>query len=153
MAGELVNIETIRAARERIDDVIYHSPRPYSLNLSRLCGCEIYCKLDHLQVTGSFKERGARNALAQLAPDQQKRGVIAASAGNHAQALAYQGKLLGIPATVVMPKFAPLIKVNNCQKLGANVVLHGTDFGEAKACAHQIANRPSPYNVGPPHCT
>ena len=100
---------------------------------------EIFCKLDNLQRTGSFKERGARNALAQLSVDQQKRGVIAASAGNHAQALAYQGKLLGIPATVVMPKFAPLIKVSNCQKLGANVVLHGKDFGEAKARAHEIA--------------
>ncbi len=100
---------------------------------------EIYCKLDNLQRTGSFKERGARNALAQLPPEQQKRGVIAASAGNHAQALAYQGKLLGVPATVVMPKFAPLIKVNNCQKLGATVVLHGQDFGEAKARAHEIA--------------
>jgi len=100
---------------------------------------EIFCKLDNLQRTGSFKERGARNALAQLSPDQQKRGVIAASAGNHAQALAYQGSLLGIPATVVMPKFAPLIKVSTCQQLGANVVLHGTDFGEAKARAHEIA--------------
>jgi threonine dehydratase len=92
-----------------------------------------------LQRTGSFKERGARNALAQLSADQQKRGVIAASAGNHAQALAYQGSLLGIPATVVMPKFAPLVKINNCQKLGATVVLHGRDFGEAKAHAHEIA--------------
>ena len=100
---------------------------------------EIFCKLDNLQRTGSFKERGARNALAQLSPDQQKRGVIAASAGNHAQALAYQGRLLGIPATVVMPKFAPLIKVSTCQQLGANVLLHGTDFGEAKASAHEIA--------------
>jgi threonine dehydratase len=96
--------------------------------------------LEYLQRTGSFKERGARNALAQLPPDQKKRGVIAASAGNHAQALAYQGKLLGIPATVVMPKFAPLIKVTNCQKLGATVVFHGNDFGEAKAFAHEIAN-------------
>ncbi len=69
----------------------------------------------------------------------KKRGVIAASAGNHAQALAYQGKLLGIPATVVMPQYAPLIKVNNCQKLGANVVLYGKDFAEAKAPALQIA--------------
>ncbi len=100
---------------------------------------EIYCKLDNLQRTGSFKERGARNALAQLPAEQQKRGVIAASAGNHAQALAYQGKLLGIPATVVMPKFAPLIKVSNCQKLGATVVMHGQDFGEAKTHAHEIA--------------
>jgi len=100
---------------------------------------KIFCKLDNLQRTGSFKERGARNALAQLSRDQQKRGVIAASAGNHAQALAYQGRLLGIPATVVMPRFAPLIKVSTCQQLGATVVLHGTDFGEARAHAHKIA--------------
>ena len=100
---------------------------------------EIYCKLDNLQRTGSFKERGASNALSQLSPEQKKRGVIAASAGNHAQALAYQGKLLGVPATVVMPKFAPLIKVSNCQKLGATVVMFGKDFGEAKAHAHELA--------------
>ena len=100
---------------------------------------EIYSKLDCLQRTGSFKERGARNALAQLSPAQQKKGVIAASAGNHAQALAYQGRLLGVPATVVMPKFAPLIKITNCQKLGATVVLHGKDFAEAKTHAHEIA--------------
>src|SRR5438046_7713385 len=96
---------------------------------------DVFCKLDNLQRTGSFKERGARNALAQLSPDQKKRGVIAASAGNHAQALAYQGKLLAIPATVVMPKYAPLIKISNCQKLGATVVLHGKDFEQAKAHA------------------
>ncbi len=100
---------------------------------------KIFCKLDNLERTGSFKERGARNALAQLSPDQQKRGVIAASAGNHAQALAYQGSLLDIPATVVMPRFAPLIKVSTCQQLGATVILHGEGFGEAKARAHEIA--------------
>ncbi len=99
---------------------------------------EILCKLDNLQRTGSFKERGARNALSLLTPEQQERGVIAASAGNHAQALAYQGRLLGIPATVVMPRYAPLIKIGNCEKLGATVVLHGKDFAEAKACAHEI---------------
>src|SRR4029077_6343371 len=100
---------------------------------------EVFCKLDNLQRTGSFKERGARNALAQLPDDQKKRGVIAASAGNHAQALAYQGKLLGIPATVVMPQYAPLIKISNCRNLGANVVLHGHDFAEAKAHAYLLA--------------
>ena len=100
---------------------------------------EIFCKLDNLQRTGSFKERGARNVLSQLPAEQKKRGVIAASAGNHGQALAYQGKLLGVPATVVMPKHAPLIKVSNCQKLGARVVLHGKDFAEAKTQAHEIA--------------
>ena len=135
----MVRFADIEAARERIAGAVYYSPCQHSLPLSEITGMEIFSKLDNLQRTGSFKERGARNALSQLPPDQQKRGVIAASAGNHAQALAYQGKLLGIPATVVMPKFAPLVKVNNCQKLGATVVLHGKDFGEAKAHAHEIA--------------
>ncbi|HEX8679980.1 MAG TPA: threonine ammonia-lyase [Chthoniobacterales bacterium] len=134
-----VNFEDIAVARERIKGAVYYSPCPPSIPLSELTGMEIFCKLDNLQRTGSFKERGARNALAQLPPDQQKRGVIAASAGNHAQALAYQGKLLGVPATVVMPKFAPLVKVSNCQKLGASVVSYGNDFDEAKAHAYEIA--------------
>jgi len=136
----VVNFQDIEQARERIKDAVYYSPCPPSVPLSELTGMKICCKLENLQRTGSFKERGARNALEQLAPDQQRRGVIAASAGNHAQALAYQGSLLGIPATVVMPRFAPLIKVSNCQKLGANVVLHGKDFAEARARAHEIAD-------------
>ncbi len=134
----LTTFQDIEAARGRNEGAVYYSPCPQSIPLSELTGMEIFCKLDNLQRTGSFKERGARNALAQLTPEQQKRGVIAASAGNHAQALAYQGKLLGVPATVVMPKFAPLIKVSNCQKLGATVVMHGNDFGEAKAHAHEL---------------
>ncbi len=138
-SDRVITFQDIEAARERIKGAIYHSPCPPSIPLSEATGLRIFCKLDNLQRTGSFKERGARNALAQLPPEQQKRGVIAASAGNHAQALAYQGKLLGMPATVVMPKFAPLIKVNNCQNLGATVVLHGQDFGEAKARADEIA--------------
>jgi threonine dehydratase len=135
----LVTFQHIEAPRERIGDAVYYSPCPASIPLSEITGMNILCKLDNLQRTGSFKERGARNALAQLSVEQQKRGVIAASAGNHAQALAYQGGLLGIPATVVMPKFAPLIKVSACQQLGATVVLHGTDFAQAKAHAHGIA--------------
>jgi len=135
----LVTFQDIEAARKRIADAVYYSPCPHSIPLSEITGMEIFCKLDNLQRTGSFKERGARNALAQLSAAQQRRGVIAASAGNHAQALAYQGGLLGVPATVVMPKFAPLIKVSTCQQLGANVILHGTDFGEAKAHAHELA--------------
>jgi threonine dehydratase len=135
----LITFQDIEAARKRIADAVYYSPCLPSIPLSELTETEIFCKLDNLQRTGSFKERGARNALAQLSQEQQKRGVIAASAGNHAQALAYQGRLLGIPATVVMPKFAPLLKITNCQKLGATVVLHGNDFGEAKARADGIA--------------
>jgi threonine dehydratase len=139
----VVTFQDIEAARKRIADAVYYSPCRASIPLSEITGMEIFCKFDNLQRTGSFKERGARNALAQLSADQQKRGVIAASAGNHAQALAYQGELLGIPATVVMPKFSPLVKVSNCQKLGATVVLHGRDFSEAKAHAHEIAKEKS----------
>jgi threonine dehydratase len=129
----------IEAARDRIEGAVYRSPCQPSIPLSEITGMDILCKLDNLQRTGSFKERGARNALALLPSGQQHRGVIAASAGNHAQALAYQGRLLGIPATVVMPRYAPLIKIGNCQKLGATVVLYGNDFAGAKARAHEIA--------------
>jgi threonine dehydratase len=134
-----ITFRDIEAAAARIKGAVYESPCARSIPLSELTGMEIYCKLDNLQRTGSFKERGARNALVQLSDEQKKKGVIAASAGNHAQALAYQGRLLGVPATVVMPKFAPLIKINNCQKLGATVVLEGSDFAEAKARACEIA--------------
>src|SRR3954471_22238672 len=133
-----VTLDDIRAARERIRDVIYHSPCPYSLSLSRLCGAEIYCKLDHLQITGSFKERGARNKLLLLTDEAKAKGVVAASAGNHALALAYHGQELGIGVTVVMPKWAPLIKVTNCRGFRANVVVHGDSFDEAKAHARQL---------------
>ncbi len=135
-----VTLDSIRAARERIRDVIYHSPCPYSLSLSRLARCEIYCKLDHLQMTGSFKERGARNKLLLLSDDEKKRGVVAASAGNHALALAYHGQDLGISVKVVMPKFAPLVKVKNCRSFGAEVVLHGDAYSDAKDCALQAAH-------------
>src|SRR2546421_1757256 len=134
-----VTLQSIEKARERIADAIYRSPCPYSLSLSRLTGCEIYCKLDHLQLTGSFKERGARNKLLLLPEDQQKRGIIAASAGNHALALAYHGQELGIPVTVVMPKWAPLVKVTNCRSFGANVILHGESFDEARTRALELA--------------
>lgn len=136
----MITFKDIEAARERIAGAIFQTACSRSIPLSEISGMEIFCKFDNAQRTGSFKERGARNALAQLSADQKKRGVIAASAGNHAQALAYQGKLLGIPATVVMPQYAPLIKITNCQRLDANVVLHGHDFGEAKAHAHRIAD-------------
>jgi threonine dehydratase len=135
----LVAFQDIQAARKRIAHAVYYSPCPPSIPLSETTGMRIFCKLDNLQRTGSFKERGARNALAQLSREQRQRGVIAASAGNHAQALAYQGSLLGVPATVVMPRFAPLIKVSSCEQLGATVILHGDGFGEAKARAHEIA--------------
>jgi len=134
-----ITLQSIEAARTRIRDVIYHSPCPYSLSLSRLCGAQIYCKLDHLQMTGSFKERGARNKLMQLSDAEKSRGVIAASAGNHALALSYHGRELGLKVTVVMPVWATLVKVSNCRTFGATVILHGETFDDAKSHALQLA--------------
>ena len=135
-----IDVEQIRAASGRNAPAIYHSPCPYSLSLSRLCGAEVYCKLDHLQMTGSFKERGARNRLLRLTNAEKANGVVAASAGNHALGLAYHGQLLGIPVTVVMPSFAPLIKVTNCRSFGATVIQHGDTFGDAVAEATKLAD-------------
>jgi threonine dehydratase len=136
-----VTLSTIREARTRIGAAILRSPCTYSPALSQLCGCDIFCKLDQLQRTGSFKERGARNRLLLLSDAQRAAGVIAASAGNHALALAYHGRGLGIPVTVVMPKTAPLVKVSNCQALGAKVILHGQSFDEAKQKAFEIVQQ------------
>jgi threonine dehydratase len=133
-----VTLADIRAAHRRIARGIVETPCPESIPLSEITGARVFCKLDNFQRTGSFKERGARNALLQLAPAQKKRGVIAASAGNHALGLAYHGKLLRIPVTVVMPDYAPLIKITTCQKLGARVILHGRDFAEARARADAL---------------
>lgn len=137
----MLRLADIVAARARIAGGIYESPCVESIPLSKLTGAHIYCKLDYLQRTGSFKERGARNALLLLTDEQRKRGVIAASAGNHAQGIAYHGSLLGIPVTVVMPKFAALIKVTNCRQLGARVILHGADLGEARQYAEGLAEK------------
>lgn len=137
--AESVTPADIKAAAGRIASGIYRSPCPPSIPLSELTGCEIFCKLDLLQRTGSFKERGSRNALLLLDELQQARGVIAASAGNHALGLAYHGKLLGIPVTVVMPRFAPLVKVATCRRLGARVLLEGETFEDARRRAVALA--------------
>lgn len=128
-----LSLEHIREAHRRIGDVLVNTPCAPSIALSELTGVTLFCKMDNLQRTGSFKERGARNALLQLGADARERGVIAASAGNHALGLSYHGKLLGIPVTVVMPEFAPFIKVKTCRELGARVVLQGDGFSEARA--------------------
>jgi threonine dehydratase len=134
-----ITFDDVAQARERLRrGGLVETPCPDSIPISELCGCQIYCKLDYLQRTGSFKERGARNALLLLPADQRARGVIAASAGNHALGLAYHGQLLGVPVTVVMPRFAPLIKVATCRRLGATVVLHGDTLAEAKAHADEL---------------
>ncbi|SDR97139.1 threonine dehydratase [Opitutus sp. GAS368] len=136
-----VTLADIRAARRRIAGGVIVSPCPESIPLSEITGARVFCKLDNFQRTGSFKERGARNALLQLEPAQKKRGVIAASAGNHALGLAYHGRLLHIPVTVVMPDYAPLIKVSTCRRLGARVIVSGRDFAEARAHADTLVDQ------------
>lgn len=137
--SEMLSLADIEAARDRIASGVQVTPCLRSIPLSELCRADVYCKLEYLQRTGSFKERGARNALLLLDDTAKARGVIAASAGNHAQALAYHGALLGIPVTVVMPEFAPLIKRANCRKLGARVILAGESFAAARKAADKIA--------------
>ena len=138
-----VTLSDIRAARRRIAGGVIVTPCPASIPLSEITGAQVFCKLDNFQRTGSFKERGARNALLQLKPGQKKHGVIAASAGNHALGLAYHGHLLHIPVTVVMPDYAPLIKVSTCKRLGARVIVSGRDFAEARAHADTLVDHES----------
>lgn len=133
-----VTLTDIRAAQRRIAGGVVVTPCPASIPLSEITGARIVCKLDNFQRTGSFKERGARNALLRLAPERKRRGVVAASAGNHALGLAYHGRLLGIPVTVVMPDYAALIKITTCEKLGARVLIHGEDFSVARAEADRL---------------
>jgi threonine dehydratase len=134
-----LTFDDIEAAAKRIRDQVSESPCPLSIPLSEATGMRIFCKLEYLQRTGSFKERGARNALLLLTPEQRQRGVIAASAGNHALGVAYHAQLLGIPATVVMPRFAPLTKIVNCRRLGAHVELEGATIADSRLRADQLA--------------
>jgi threonine dehydratase len=133
-----VALSDIRGAQRRIEGGVIVTPCPESIPLSEITGAKIFCKLENFQRTGSFKERGARNALLRLQPAQRQRGVVAASAGNHALGLAYHGRLLGIPVTVVMPGYAPLVKITTCERLGARVLIRGQDFAEARAAADQL---------------
>lgn len=135
-----VQLKDIESAARRVAGHVVNSPCPASIPLSEATGMQVYCKLEYLQRTGSFKERGARNALELLSPGQKQKGVIAASAGNHALGVAYHAHLLGIPATVVMPRFAPLTKVTNCRRLGAHVVLDGANISEARSRADHIVS-------------
>jgi threonine dehydratase len=133
-----VRFEDILAARARIAGGVFETPCVESPTLSALTGSEVFCKLEYEQRTGSFKERGACNALLLLGAEERARGVIAASAGNHALALAYHGKRLGIPVTVVMPVHAPLVKQRRCRELGARVLNHGDNIAEARQRADEL---------------
>ena len=130
----------VAAARKRLEGAIYQTPCAYSQTLSELSGVRCFVKLENLQMTGSFKERGAANLLLQLTPAERTRGVAAASAGNHGLAVAFHAERLGMAAMIVMPEWAPLIKVTSARRHGAEVILSGANYDEAYGCARQIAN-------------
>ena len=133
-----VRFPEIYEAATRIRAFVPHTECHHSQKVSKLLGARIFFKNEFALPTGSFKERGGRNALMQLSAEAAKRGVIAASAGNHALALAYHGGLLGVPVTVVMPSAAPITKVQNCRDLGATVISHGAHIGEAREMAAKL---------------
>jgi len=135
-----VTLEDIEFAAARIGDAVVHTPCLRSETLSRIAKADVWVKFENLQFTASFKERGALNTLLQLTDEEKKRGVIAMSAGNHAQGVAYHAGRLGIPATIVMPSFTPNTKVEHTRGHGARVVLHGDTLAEAATEAHRLAD-------------
>src|SRR5256885_12188532 len=132
-------IADIRTAAQRIQGAVIRTPMLVSRTLSELIGAEVWLKFENLQFTAAYKERGALNKLLQLTAEECARGVIAASAGNHAQAVAYHARRLGIPATIVMPEPTPTVKVKQTKGFGATVVLHGDMFDDAYARARELA--------------
>ena len=137
-AASLLTIDDVRAAAGRIAGAVVRTPTLYSRTLSQITGAEIWLKFENLQFTAAYKERGALNAMLQLDPERLQRGVIAASAGNHAQGLSYHGTRLGLPVTIVMPRPTPTVKVMQTEAVGGKVVLHGETFDEAYAHARQL---------------
>ena len=134
----MITLADVQAARERIRGLVAVTPCPYSEPFSELIGAPIHFKLENLQRTGSFKERGAANMLLQLTAEQRARGVVAASAGNHAQGVAVNAQRLGIKAVIVMPESTPLIKVTATKHFGAEVILHGSSVEDAFTEARKL---------------
>jgi threonine dehydratase len=133
-----VSADDVRRAADAIEGRVVHTPTLRSATLSAILGADVWLKFENLQFTSSFKDRGALYKLLQLTDDERRRGVVAMSAGNHAQGVAYHATRLGIPATIVMPRFTPNVKVHGTEALGARVVLHGDDIAEAKLLAHEL---------------
>ncbi|PTR08882.1 MULTISPECIES: threonine ammonia-lyase [unclassified Novosphingobium] len=137
-AHALLSLADVHAAAGRIMGKVVRTPTLHSQTLSRITGAEIYLKFENLQFTAAYKERGALNALLLLTEEQRSRGVIAASAGNHAQGLSYHGTRLGVPVTIVMPRTTPAVKIMQTESVGGNVVLEGETFDEAYAHARLL---------------
>jgi len=134
----LLTLDDVRAAAARIEGKVVRTAMDYSRTLSAIAGCDIWLKFENLQFTAAYKERGALNALLLLSDEQRSRGVIAASAGNHAQGLSYHGTRLGVPVTIVMPRTTPTVKVMQTEQVGGTVVLEGESFDEAYAHARLL---------------
>lgn len=134
----LLTIEDVRAAAQRIGDAIVRTPTMHSKTLSEITGANIWLKFENQQFTAAYKERGALNALLLMDEAARKRGVIAASAGNHSQGLSYHGTRLGVPVTIVMPRTTPAVKVMQTESVGGDVVLEGDTFDEAYAHARKL---------------
>ena len=134
----LLTADDVRAAAARIAGAVVRTPTMHSRTLSEMAGCDIWLKFENLQFTAAYKERGALNALLLLGGERCNRGVIAASAGNHAQGLSYHGQRLGIPVTIVMPRTTPTIKVMQTESVGGTVVLEGETFDDAYAHARKL---------------
>ena len=135
LAGLPITLTDVKAAADTIGGAIVATPCNESRTLGEICGCRIWLKFENLQFTSSFKERGALNCLLELSDQERRRGVIAMSAGNHAQGVAYHAKRLGIPATIVMPIGTPMVKVENTRRHGADLIVTGTTVEEAGAFA------------------
>ena len=134
----MIELRDIQAAAKVIQGHVADTPCLHSRTLSEIVGAEVFLKFENHQFTASFKERGALNKLASLDAAQRRKGVIACSAGNHAQGVAYHAHRLGIPATIVMPRHTPFVKVEQTQRHGAEVILEGDGFDQAKACAVEL---------------
>lgn len=143
------NHQDIQAAQQRIGDQIRLTPQTLSHTLSDITGCKTLFKLENLQMTGSFKERGALNRLLDLTEAEKARGIIAASAGNHAQALAYHAGRLGISVKIVMPRYSPIVKIKSTEHWGAEVVLAGETFDDAMATSREIVQEEGRLYVHP----
>lgn len=137
----MLQLADIEAAAERLSGQVLDTPCVESRTLSQLVGCRVFLKFENLQYTASFKERGACNKLAQLTEQERARGVVAMSAGNHAQGVAYHAQRLGLRAVIVMPRFTPGVKVERTRGFGAEVVLHGDSLEAARAHAYELAER------------
>ena len=145
----MLNIEKIYQAKERIKDVVVNTPFSHAPYLSEISGCEVYLKKENLQVTGAFKIRGAYNKLASLNDEQLACGVVAASAGNHAQGVALSASKFGVKAVIIMPESTPLTKVNGVKHFGAEVILAGANYDEAYAYAKEYGEKNSLTFVHP----